>query len=223
MFAAAGLVLEAGATVFLSTHGSSKTAFIAGFIAFSGAFWALHATARAVKLAWLALCFAVLPAVLVAHRLDLHNAHWLGNSNRQRIIIWNHTAEQTLRTPILGMGANSTYVLGPQLRSTTVNAPGEAFERTLAQHAHDIYLQTWFELGLIGIVLRSLVGLSMLNMIPYLKPELQPYAYATFAAAAVAAASSYGMWQIWFLAMFGFAASLFALAGSLALKSDFCR
>ena len=223
MFAAAGLVLVAGVTVFLATHGSSKTAFIAGFITFLGALWALHATARAVKLGWLVLCFAVLPAVLVAHRIDLHNAHWLGQSTRHRIIIWNHTAEQALRTPIRGMGANSTYVLGPQLRSTTVNSPGEALERTLAQHAHNIYLQTWFELGLVGIVLLSIVGLSVLDTIAYLKSELQPYAYATFVSATVTASSSYGLWQIWFLAMFGFAASFFALASSLALKSDFCR
>ena len=39
---------------------------------------------------------------------------------------------------------------------------------------------------------------------------------ATFASAAIMAASSYGMWQIWFIAMFGLGAALFAPGAELS-------
>jgi O-antigen ligase len=84
-----------------------------------------------------------------------------------------------------------------------------------------VYLQTWFELGLIGATLLTLLGLAVLQAIGTLGPQLQPYAYATFASAALTAASSYGMWQIWFVGAFGFCAVLFGL--SARLKPGACR
>jgi O-antigen ligase len=126
-----------------------------------------------------------------------------------------------LQAPWFGVGARTTYVLGPLLeKEMEVTHPDERFERTLSAHSHSVYLQTWFELGLIGATLLTLLGLAVLQAIRSLARPLQPYAYATFVSVAAMAASSYGMWQIWFVSMFGFAAALFALGASLIARDS---
>ena len=209
--------------VALATHGTSKLALTGALIVFAAAWLAPRLTGRLVVLGWVIACVAVLPAALIAHRIDLHNAKWLEPSTRHRIIIWNYTAEQVLKAPWLGVGAHTTYVLGPQLEQTLKTPPDEQFRRTLSTHSHSVYLQTWFELGLVGATLLTLLGLAILQAIRALAVPLQRYAYATFASAAIMAASSYGMWQIWFIAMFGLCAALFALGAELNSKRDRAR
>jgi O-antigen ligase len=211
-----------GTTVMLAWHETSKLAFIGGLAAFACAHLALRLTGRVLAAGWVLACLAVLPAALIAHRLDVHHASWLQSSARHRIIIWNHTAEQALKAPWLGVGARSTYVLGPRLERTT-SRPGMILLKTLSVHSHSVYLQTWFELGLIGATLLTLLGLAILQAIRRVEPQLQPYAYATFASAALTAASSYSMWQIWFVGAFGFCAVLFGLSACLSPEAGQIR
>lgn len=208
------------AVVMLASHGTSKLAITGGFAMFGCACFLPRLTGRLVALGWIAACVAVLPAALIVHRLDLHNASWLEPSTRHRIIIWNYTAEQVLKAPWLGVGARTTYTLGPQLEQTLETPHDEQFRRTLSTHSHSVFLQTWFELGLVGVTLLTLLGLALLQAVRGLAVPMQRYAYATFASAAIMAASSYGMWQIWFIAMFGLCAALFVLGAELNCKRD---
>ncbi len=212
---AVAMTLLAGVVLMTAWHETSKVAYIVGIAAFAFARFAPRATARVAMVGWVCACLAVLPAALLAHRLDLHNASWLQMTAKHRIIIWNYTAEQVLNAPWFGIGARSTYVLGPRLEPEVASLPDEKYRRTLSTHSHSIYLQTWFELGLVGATLLTLLGLSILQVMASLGRRLQPYAYATFASVAVLAASSYGMWQPWFMALFGFCAVLFGLGGRL--------
>jgi len=217
---AVGAVVIAGTLVMLNTHATSKLAFIAGLAAFACAHLALRLTGRLMAIGWICACLAVLPLALLAHRFDLHNASWLEATARHRIIIWNYTAEQVFKAPWFGVGARTTYVLGPRLELEITTPPDEAFQRTLSTHSHSIYLQTWFELGLFGATLLTLLGLSILQAIRSLAVSLQPFAYATFACAMLMAASSFGMWQIWFVSMFGLCAVLFELGATAVLKRN---
>lgn len=208
-----GLVLLATLVIFLSTHETSKLAVVIGFSGYALARLSHRWAFRLMSVGWVACCLLMLPAALLAHRADLHNADWLQRSARHRIIIWNHTAEQTLQhDPLIGIGANMTYILGPQLRDATENAEGEGLERTLSRHAHNIFLQTWFELGAVGALLLAIAGVAVLRTIRALDRSVRAHAFALFASAAVMGLASYGMWQIWFMAMFGFAAVMFAIA-----------
>jgi hypothetical protein len=214
-------VALAGIAVLLSQHETSKLAFFCGLAVLAGAHLALRLTGGLLAAGWVIACVAVLPAALLAHRLDLHTEPWLQASARHRIIIWNYTAEQVLHAPLFGVGARTTYVLGPLLEQKGIVEPADKpLRRTLSAHSHSVYLQTWFELGLVGATLLTLLGLSILQGIKSLAARLQPYAYATFASAAAMAASSYGMWQSWFMSMFGMTAALLALGTSLMLGRD---
>jgi O-antigen ligase len=201
--------------VWLSRHESSKLALVVGLAAFALAHLSLLWTRRLAIFVWFAACLAVLPAVLLAHRMDLHQASWLQQTARHRLVIWNFTAERLLESPLVGIGASSTYVLGPKLESANPPPADVELPETLSTHSHNIYLQTWLELGLIGAVLLTLFGLSLLRGISLLGPVLQPYAYATFASAVAMGSSSYGIWQVWYMALFAFSAVTFSIGAQL--------
>ena len=84
--------------------------------------------------------------------------------------------------------------------------------RRLGIHAHNLYLQVWFELGAIGAALVLLLGVTLLRAVRTLARDVRPYAYAAFSTAALVAAFGWGLWQTWLLAGFGMAFILVILA-----------
>ena len=88
-----------------------------------------------------------------------------------------------------------------------------------AAHAHNIYLQTWYELGVCGAALLSIFGLGILLRIGQLPERTFAFGLATFASGAMLASSSSGLWQLWFLAMFGWAGCAFQI-GRQILERD---
>jgi len=213
------LVILAAVAIMASKHASSQMALWVGLAAFAMSNLSLRWTWRAMVAAWLVICLAVMPLVFLAHRAELHEAEWLHPSARHRVIIWNFTAEKTLESPWHGIGANQTYLLGPDLEKQTPGFGKNPLARTLSIHAHNVYLQTWFELGLFGVLLLTAAGLCVLRAIRNLAPRLQPYGFATFASGAAMVSTSYGMWQAWLITSFGLTATLFAL-GAQCLEDD---
>ena len=167
---------------------------------------------RLLTTGWVLACVAVIPLALLAGRGHLDKVPWLHHSLQHRFIIWNYTAEETLKAPILGIGAYMTYVLGAERNKTAVKVPGEPYKKTLSRHAHNVYLQTWYELGAAGAALLMAVGIAVLGAIRRLTDRVQPFALATFATGATMISSSYGMWQTWYLALFALAAVALAVA-----------
>lgn len=216
---AATLLVLAVWVGFLSPHETTKVALVAGIVAYAWTRWSPVWGHRALQAGWLAACLAVLPAAILAHKLDLHNAPWLQRTAQHRIIIWNFTALHALEQPIFGRGANMTYVLGPEMSKSPIQEPGEHFERKMSRHAHNLFLQNWFELGAVGALLLSAFGLAILWRLSALDGGVRPFAYANFASAAAIAGSSYGMWQAWFLCLFGLSAGLFAI-GARAFETS---
>ena len=209
------LFLLACIVIGLSEHETSKFALVTGILAFLLSRWRPAFASYAIRLGWVLACLAVIPGVLTLYRLNLHNAKWVQPSARHRVIIWNHTAEQALKSPYVGIGAGMMYYLSDPI----VPLPGEKYSAKVP-HAHNVYLQTWFELGAIGAALLTLVGLAVLERIRRLSDRFIPYAHATFACSSVVASSSYGMWQIWFVVMFAMVAVLFTIGIRCNIRSD---
>ena len=145
------LVLLTAAVVLLSRHESSKLALIVGLVAYAGSLTSLRWGRRAVALGWILACLAVAPAALLVHRAGLQDASWLQATARHRISIWNFTAEKMLELPFVGIGANMTYVLGPEIEDETPNFGSQPLQKTLSIHSHSVYMQTWLELGLLEL------------------------------------------------------------------------
>ena len=73
-------------------------------------------------------------------------------------------------------------------------------------------MQAWYELGAIGALLLCGIGGVVLRGFERLPGPSAPYATASFVAAAVIGAFSWGMWQTWFMAAYAIWALLLVLA-----------
>jgi hypothetical protein len=204
--------------IFGSRHESSKVAILAGGLTLALSFVSLTWTRRVLAVGWMLACLAVLPISLLAHRYDLQNASWLQNSMRHRVVIWNYTAEEALKSPIVGIGAYMTYVLGPAYNKDPAREEA-GFHVKVSRHAHNVFLQTWFELGAIGALLLTICGLAVISGIGKQREAAQPFVLATFASAMTMMAASYGIWQAWYLALFGMVALACAIGSSVYLRS----
>ena len=99
-----------------------------------------------------------------------------------------------------------TYVVQPIMHE----GPAAPWIGTPIPHPHNVYLQTWYELGFVGAVLFTAFGTLMLARVAKLNSVQRPFVFALFAAAAVQIGFSYNLWQIWFMCLFGFAAAMCA-------------
>ncbi|MEC9369095.1 MAG: O-antigen ligase family protein, partial [Pseudomonadota bacterium] len=129
-------------------------------------------------------------------------------SARARVILWHETASRYMESPILGIGVRSTKVQFQSRDTNAVVPEGYPYPLTTGRHAHNIYLQTWFELGAVGAFLLLVAGLSTIWSVARLPVTAQASALATFASAATMASTSYGLWQGWFIALNAMAAFL---------------
>jgi O-antigen ligase len=198
----------ASVVVFGSVHSTSKAALVGGTVIFAVALLRPLWSERALRIGWVAACLAIVPAALALHRANLHRVIWVQPSMQHRIVIWNYTAEQTLKSPFLGIGAGMMY---ERFGSQVLENGTEPYDPRVP-HAHSLYLQVWFELGVIGAAFLTLMGLAVIERMRRLGPRIAPYAHATFTSAAIIASSSYGIWQSWFLILFALTVVLFAIA-----------
>lgn len=212
--AAVALVVFAIVVAFASPHETTKAAVIVGLIVLLLMIFARVWGLRLVRAGWIAACLLPIPIALGIHKAGVHKMDWLPYSARHRVMIWQRAADFSLRAPIFGSGAHSTY------RAAKLSDGQRGSRDTIAAlHQHNVYLQTWQELGLVGALLLTVSGLGLIRAVARWPEKVQPYALATFASAAAVGALSYGLWQSWFLSLFGFTGVLVVLAAALAKGS----
>jgi len=186
--------------VFLSEHQSSQIALIVSSLVFILALLWRKPIIRSLAALWCLAFVLIAPAVFFAYDQQLHMADWLPSSFRARIIIWEYTAERVFDHPWVGVGADSTRALKePNTLETAERPPGFIYPRTIGMHAHDLFLQTWFELGVIGVVLMGFAGALVALRMSLLPFEAQPFAAAQFMAFIAIASFGWGMWQTWLI------------------------
>jgi O-antigen ligase len=181
-----------------SQHQSSQVALIASMPVFVAAHYWPKFTVRTLAAAWCVAFVLVVPLDLFAYKSEFQAETWLPPSFRARIVIWGDTAERALQHPWLGIGIKSTPAL-KESSETAEEAKGFDYPVSTGQHAHDLFLQTWYEMGLIGAILVALAGASVALCISLLPAASQPFAAATFMAFMSIAAFGWGMWQTWLM------------------------
>jgi hypothetical protein len=202
-------LIPAVAAVAGSVHATSKIALLGSTLVFIVCvLWPVLAR-RAITWGWILMIVFVVPLASLAYKTELYRASWLPPSAQHRIVIWGHTSQLVAEAPILGAGINTARALNDRQGPV---APGSDFRLTTSLHSHNAYLQTWYETGAVGAALLMAVGLAVIAAIARAPELIQPYLFASFAACALLAGSSFSLWQSWFVASFGLAAS-FAMAG----------
>jgi O-antigen ligase len=206
--------------VALSEHDSSQLALVVSPIVALIAWKWSRATIKSLAVLWCAAFVLAVPLAFAAYDGELHMAKWLPASAKARVIIWDTTAELTLRSPWIGVGIGSTPALRDQMKQLgTADQPeGFVFPRLTGQHAHDVFLQTWYELGLAGALLAAIAGAAVILRMLNLPRECQPFGAAAFAALLSIASFAWGMWQGWYMAAIGLI-PIYLFMASLAVAS----
>lgn len=132
----------------------------------------------------------------------------ISRNEAQRLAIWEFTAHEILKRPVLGHGFDSSRVIGAR-----DNAVEGTNWQALPLHPHNAFLQIWLELGLIGIALTGCVLWASWRKILSKSDDSEACAVyiATFCAVLTIALISFGVWQYWWIAMWGL------LGGALTL------
>lgn len=209
----AGLVVLLVAVIANSQHESSQLALACGTGVAGLAFLAARAIRWLLGILWCASFLLVVPLATTAYdHLELHKAEWLPYTAQARIIIWGYTAKNIPDNLLLGVGVRSTRFLDTASTEDAEKPDGHVVAPRTGRHAHNLYLQSWFELGLVGVILVILAGLRLLALIDARAGRLRPFGYGLFAAWMVIAAFAWGMWQTWLIAAYGIVAVVFALA-----------
>ena len=212
---AQGAILAAGlVTVFLSRHWTSMFAVVAGVCVLAASFGHARGVARVMQAAWLAAFVAVVPLASTAFSNEMHLAERLKPSLRARIILWGVTAERFWQHPLLGVGAAATRRADHETyREAEARRPSNyTYALRTGPHAHNIELQSLYELGVAGTVLLALFGLVVIEAVSRAGRHARPYLMAATATIGVMGLSSFGLFEPWFMAAF----AMTALAGTLA-------
>ena len=192
------LVAAVAAPILYSDRMSSQLALVSSLLVFGLAHLWPRGMVRALAALWCLGFVLVLPASFLAYKAELHLAPWAPEAARARIIIWEFTATRVLQRPWLGIGAASTPAL--KVPDAEAEQPADfVYPRTTGTHAHNLFLQTWYELGLIGVILVALAGALLALRISLLPAEAQPFAAASFAAFLATVSASWSMWQAWLI------------------------
>ena len=213
----AAILAAAAGTIAVSQHETSVLALVAALAVLALMQRWPRAGLAAVAAGWMLATLAVVPITDWAFRTaQWHQAAWLPQTARQRIILWGYTARQVPLRPLTGVGADSTKPLDASRGSRVETPAGFEYQWRSGPHAHNIFLQNWYELGLPGAVLLCAFGLAVLHAISRLLPYSQACITAAFVTAAITAAFTWGLWQTWFMGAF----ALSAILGLLALEVD---
>jgi O-antigen ligase len=211
------LLIGVAPTAAMSAHETSIIALAASAALLLFAIRAPRAALAIAAAGWLSLTLLIVPlASWSFHSAEFHKAGWLPNSARQRIVIWAYAASEVSNRPLTGIGVAATKPLDARRDAKVEVVPGTRYQWRSSPHTHNVYLQTWYELGAIGAALLCAFGLLLLRAISQLPPAARPAALATFVAAMLTGAFSWGLWQAWFLAAF----AVTALSGALAVEID---
>ncbi len=208
-----GLVV---AVIAMSQHETSKIALVIGALVVATALYAERAVFWFLAAIWCAGFLLIIPLASASYdRLELHKAEWLPYTAKARIIIWGYTAARVPEKLWLGVGVRSTRALDVGAVEDHAKPAGHVVAPRTGRHAHNLFLQTWFEMGLLGVGLVILAGLALLKRISITAPRVRPFGYGLFASSMVVAAFAWGMWQTWLIATYGLVTVCFALACAL--------
>lgn len=199
-------------------HQSSQLAALAGAIVLAIASFTPRAARALVMVGWCVAVLLIVPLAGLAFNAGLHQKPWMFSTAAQRVVIWGFTARQVADRPLLGVGADATPTLDERRLKQEIEkiavSHGDAYGFRTSRHAHNVYLQVWYELGAVGAFLFLTIGLTVLHAVGQLSARLQPYGLALFAATASMIATSYGLWQAWFQGAIAFAMIAFVAAAA---------
>ena len=214
--------------VTFSHHQSSQLAIWSSIAVFGLALHASRATWRILAMVWIALLVLALPLAKVPYGAGWHQAPWLFESARHRVIIWNYFASKALERPLAGIGADATAHSRDVSEAQWVSqTPLRTIDPQRERHPHNVFLQAWYETGLVGVILLLAGGLVVIRSSARRLVTggrgivVSAAAAGLFSTVMITAAFSYSMWQPWYQALIMISVvGLASAAGFLRLQES---
>jgi O-antigen ligase len=223
---AAALSIGAGAIICLYYGGSLQTAMMGGLLAALLAFlW----RAQAVKALGLLTAFMILLAPFAVHFSLMGDAidriaPRIGSlSAIHRLVIWEFATGKIEERPLAGWGLDAARAIpgGKEKRTIIFGRESNTYARDLEElplHTHNLALQLWLELGVVGAALGAGFVAWLFLQIARTQGDRIETALLTGHAitALLIAGLSYGIWQAWWLSTLVLSAVLCRLAMAAA-------
>lgn len=111
-----------------------------------------------------------------------------------RLEIWDFVSRAVQQKPFIGHGIEAARSY--QFDSQTLYHPANT-----VMHPHNMYLQIWFEFGLVGVLLASALFLFVFSKIVKADVGDQRIIMTTLVPYFAIAGVSYGLWQSWWVAL----------------------
>lgn len=210
--AAAVLVVGSMIVIVEVSAYAAFVAVIAGGIVFGCAAMAQTTTARTLSL--LLLAVAVAAPLIVS---TVSPGPWLKKlpdamefTAYHRLAIWEFTDQMVAERPILGWGLRASRSIPGGDETADVNRDLEydpprfdSEPSLMPLHPHNVFLQVWLELGLVGIALFLALTVPIPIAVGRAKASGLRAAgvLASIGAAAIIACLSFGIWQSWWMAV----------------------
>ncbi|MBF9232120.1 O-antigen ligase family protein [Microvirga alba] len=121
--------------------------------------------------------------------------------SRERVDIWISFGAAIREQPILGTG----FGVSPRMRDTTVAEKVPEADRTLLAvgHPHNVAIQIWTELGVVGAALALAIILLVVRAVRRQPRPIMSASFALMAAATAVGLVGHGAWQGWWAASLG--------------------
>lgn len=144
------------------------------------------------------------------------NHYFYNASYIHRLYIWHSNAQDIIKQPLIGYGLNSSRYRYETLPTQELAVKGSYNEYSHAQapatcvHPHNIAIQLWYELGLIGVLLCSMIFYYLLQAVSKSSPRYIPWLLGFYTTAQFIAWFSLGFWQNWWLSILFLVGALLA-------------
>ena len=137
-------------------------------------------------------------------------------------MIWGATAVQVGERPWRGIGADATP-LARDMESSDARVSVGEFKHTVGAHAHNAFLQVWFELGAVGAILFSITGALFIRFAANQPGRESLFWLSQFVVVAVMLSFSYGIWQPWFASAIAISMIMLDLSLTITRRRAFER
>jgi exopolysaccharide production protein ExoQ len=220
--ALAALALAGATCVLISASGTTVVALFlgAGVLALSAL--SLKTVRALLMIGWTIVVLFAIPLSVLPYELGWNRWTWVPPASvAARVYIWKHMADEAEKHLVTGIGLRGTRHLGVRLPADlkTLREEEPLANGRRVPHPHNIFLQVWLELGVIGAVIALGLGLAALWQIGTLPPLVQAGANGLFAVSATVGASGFELWQTWLFASYVFAWAAILLAKGLPVGS----
>jgi hypothetical protein len=199
-------------SVFYSINETSMLSLFLGTLAFISALLSPRITTALTAMIFSLATFASVPLVYLAHdTLQLHLNSGIPPSGQARIPIWFAVATFVDERLYFGHGV-------VHLRALLNSGQGFIGEHA---HGHNMFLQTWYEVGMLGSLFIISLGLVFLRQLYGLSSKMICFGIAGFVTVTMSlATTAWELWVPWHLGLLAFVAMIVTLLNRISLETD---